>query len=119
MLAPVTGVRLTVEEAASPAGLLAVELLRWFGVMTFTFGGVLLALALRSSNSGATMLVIKAFAVGDVAYTVTAALWLLRHASPPFELYFNVAFSSVLLAGRCVALVNPAAVVAKPGNKLE
>ena len=84
------------------------EAVRWFGTLTFVFGGLLLGRVLRSGDATTMAMVLQAFFLGDLIFTAAAARWVLLLQRVPLSAagVFTVAFSLVLLVARIFALLD-------------
>ena len=81
----------------------AEELGRWFGVMVFAFGAVLLGRALRGDPAALSQVLLP-FLCGDVVYTLCSARWTWRTGYWSAAAIFNLAFSSALFGARIAAM---------------
>ena len=104
-------------EDRPPIDQLAAEAQRWFGVMCFVFGGILLGLTLFGERSGclstqqpweAVRLLLQVFMVGDVLYVGAFARWCVVRKFWNAACVFNVTFGVALALARLVALADPA-----------
>ena len=96
---------------------LALEVQRWFGVMCFAFGGVLLGITLFGSDLGGGMaapqpwtavsLLLKCFLVADVLYVTVFARWCHRRGFWNPACIFNVGFGAALPLARLAVLRDP------------
>ena len=109
-----------------PIDPLAAEAQRWFGVICFVFGGILLGLTLFGERSGclstqqpweAVRLLLQVFMVGDVLYVGAFARWCIVRKFWNVACVFNVAFGMALPIARLVVLADTASLGYEPCRK--
>ena len=86
------------------------EMTRWFGVMVFGFGSILLGRTLLKGPAAwetLTKLLFQCFLVSDFAFCFAAISWSHRKNVWTTDACFNITFSSVLLLFRVVGLSFP------------
>ena len=100
----------------------SLEMARWFGVMVFGFGSILLGRTLLKGPTvweSLTKVLFECFLVTDAAFCFIALNWSIRKDVWTMDACFNITFSSLLLLFRIMALSFPEKCGFKSTNKVK